>query len=190
MAKLVEDLEIYNYLDVDESDDDASVLLAIRDSIEELLEQQTSQTFGPVASVIDEVLDGTGASIIFVRRPIAAIVEIKFRYLPETVDEQFYNVDVTDGITFRTGTRRIYSRTLCFPEGRDNVLISYTAAANQPFIAKGAVREATAAIWRGKGSEDARSEQKGTFQHVLIRKLDELKFWSKAVESLQVPLIG
>lgn len=191
MAKLVENADIYAYLDLEADVDDPNTIIpGIRDSVEALLEEQTSQIFGPEEALTQEAYDGTGEHIMYSRRPIKELDLIEFRYLPDDIQETYSSDDIMDGVTFKVGKRRIYSRVFKFPRGYDNVLLSYTASANQPFIAKQAVSEAVAMIWRNRGSEDARSEQKGTFQHVLLRGMKELKFWPQAIESLHIPVIG
>lgn len=191
MAKLIEDADVYAYLDLEAAIDDPNgVALKIRDAAEALLELQTAQTFGPSEGILQETYDGTGLHIMYSKRPIEVLTAIEFRYLPEVIQEDYYSLDIMQGVTFKIGGRRIHSRVLRFPVGYDNVLLTYTASANQPFTAVQAVSEAIGMVWRGRGSEDARSEQKGTFQHVLLRSMNELKFWPKAVESLLIPGIG
>lgn len=188
MAKLVEDDEIYAYLNIIPEDDDPhGVALHIRDSVEELLETTCSQHFGPSELVSEENQDGHGTNVIYTNREIEGLVDIKFRY-GHTDENRYHTLDLVDNVTAKG--RRIYSRHLTFPRGRDNILISYTAKANQPKIAKQAVREAVAVIFRKIGSEDARSEQLGTFGHVMLRGLDETMSWRKSVELLQIPTIG
>lgn len=189
MAKLVEDAEIYAFLKVEIEDDPQGVVLSIRDSIEDLLATMTSRIFGPEEVIANEAYDGYGSSILYIKRPLKVLTAITFRYdAPFT--ENDYNVVLAEQATWRVGSRRITLRSLRFPCGMDNILISYTAQADQPELAKQAVREATAVVYRRRGSEDARSEQIGTFQHVLMRNLDESMTWKKAVDILHVPSLG
>jgi hypothetical protein len=187
---LVDDQDIYDYLDLSPSEDDPnSNVLKIRDAVEAQFAHDTNRTFGPAAVIVQEMYDGSGTHSMFTRRPIAILDNIEFAYLPEN-QQPFYQLDITNYITFRPNSRRIHSRLIKFPCGTDNVLISYHTAADQPVIAQQAVREGTALLWRTRGSEDARSEQMGNYQHVLKRKLDESIFWSHAVESLSYPVLG
>jgi hypothetical protein len=190
MAKLVTDADIYAYLEIDAADDEGGNLLKLRDAVEDLLEHDTSQTFGPEEAVVDEAHDGLGNQTLYTRRPIKSLTSIKFRYIREGLQDQYFNLDLTDYVTFTVGKRRIRSQYQCFPEGYDNILVSYVAAANQPKIASQAVREVTAMLFRTRGSEDARSEQMGTFQHVMKRKIDESLLWQNAVASLAIPVLG
>lgn len=190
MAKLITDDDIYAYLDVDPSDDEGGNILKIRDSVEEELEHDTNAVFGPEEVIVDEQLDGQGNQMIWTRRPIKVLTAIKFRYLRESVQDQYFNLDITQYVTFTVGKRRIRSYYHEFPCGYDNILISYTAAANQPKVAMQAVREVTALLYRTRGSEDARSEQQGSFQHVLKRKIEESIFWERAVAALSNPVLG
>lgn len=188
MAKLVDDVEMYGYLGIaaDEDDPHGNALL-IRDAVEDLLEQQTSQLFGPAQEIVDEMQDGEGTRIIFTNHKIDEVLAIAIRYSANDALE-YYDVDILDGITFKE--RRIYSRTVEFPRGKDNIYISYNALANMPSIAKQAVREVVASMFRRVGSEDARSERHGSFTHVLLRSIDELPMWQRAVQALQIPVLG
>lgn len=190
MAKLVADVEMYNYLDIDPTDDPNGVALAIRDMAEELLETQTAQTFGPSELVDREQLDGNDLHVIYTRRPIQGINKIEFLYLPDVTQELYNNLDILQSVTFRVGSRRVHSRAYKFPCGYNNVLFTYVTTENKPLLAAGAIKDVVAVVFRSRGSEDARSEQKGTFQHSLLRSLDESKVWSQAVELLHIPSIG
>lgn len=189
-ALLVSDQEIYDYLDlVAATDDVKGNVLRVRDGVEALLAHDTGREFGPGVVAVDEVYDGTGTHKIWTNRPIKTLAGIKFRFLPEIVQDS-YTLDITSYVTFTVGKRRITSLAQRFPEGSDNVLISYESVADQPELAKQAVREATAMLYRARGSEDARSEQMGTFQHVMKRKLSEALFWQGAVDALYNPVLG
>src|SRR4051812_43195603 len=98
MAKLVQDAEMYHYLDIDSADDPNGVVLAIRDMAEELLESQTSQVFGPSATVTQEQLDGEDSQIIYTKRPILSLTKIEFLYLPDTTQELYNNVDILQSV--------------------------------------------------------------------------------------------
>jgi hypothetical protein len=194
MAKLVADDEIYDYMQITTDEDPAGNLLLIRNSIEDLLEEKTSKKFGLGASYTDESYDGSGTKILYLLRPIQTLTAIKFRYGVDALTD--YDIDVATACVFTVGKRRIAIKTytgmdiVVFPRGYDNILVTYTSAAYQPDIAKQAVREAVASIYRRIGSEDARSEQIGSFHHVLIRSLEELPSWKSAIESLHLPAIG
>jgi hypothetical protein len=191
MPRLIEDVDIYNYLDIDPSEDDpGGNLLKIRDAVEEAIVHDCNREFGPTGLLVDEPYDGTGTKMIFTRRGIQSLESIKFRYLPEIVQEQFFTLDISQYITWSPGKRRIHSMVYPFPHGYDNVLISYHYSGDQPTMAMQAVREGTAMLYRTRGSEDARSEQMGTFQHVLKRKLEESLFWQRAVDALSNPVLG
>lgn len=187
---LVNDADIYAYLDEDVADDPSGALLIIRDSVEELLAQETSCIFGPEEAIVDDPYDGQDSNLMYLRRPIKTIEAIKFRYIQEALTDQYFNLDLTNYVTFQVGKRRIHSRAYKFPCGYNNVLVSYTASEFLPKIAVQAVKEATAMLYRTIGSEDARSEQMGSFQHVLKRKVDESLLWQQAVGTLMIPSLG
>lgn len=187
---LVSDDEVYAYLDiVREEDDPHGVALSIRDSVEALFATETNQIYGPEEEIVEEPHDGKGTHFIFTDRPIAALTEIFIRY-NDADQTEYFSVDILEGVSFKVGGRRIYSRSVKFPCDADNVLITYTAQANQPVLAKQAIREAVAALFGKIGSEHARSEQVGTYSHVMIRDLNESLLWRKAIEALQIPVLG
>lgn len=190
MAKLVLDEEVYQYLGIEHEDDDPhGVALQIRDSVENMLEELTSQQFGVAAEIVDEPHDGHGTGVIFTNRPIDSITSISIRY--GVGDEaQYSNLDLQDAVSFERGKRRVHSRDVRFPCDRNNVFITYDAVENQPGMAKQAVREAVAAIFQKIGSEHARSEQVGSYSHVMLRNLNELLSWKLAVESLSHASLG
>lgn len=191
---LVTNDELYAWLDILAEDDPHAVVPAIRNSIEEILADVTSQTFGPSEEIEDEMQDGHGTDTLYTRRPIASVESVRFRYGVDALQD--YEVDVIEGISFQVGKRRLVLRSqvgapyLLFPRGKNNILINYTTTANEPHIAKQAVREVTAAVWRRIGSEDARSEQIGTFQHVLLRNIRESFTWQTALDVLSIPALG
>ena len=189
MANLVTDEEVYQYLGITASIDDPSgQALVIRDSCEALLAAATGQVFGAEAIYTDAVYDGTGTRTLWVERPIKTLSAVKIVNTYDT--DEVVELDLATQVTWNAGRRRIAVRSMNFPRGRDNIKITYTAQENKPALARQAVREATATIFRRIGSEDARSEQVGTFQHVLLRKLEESMTWQKAVDLLTVPSLG
>lgn len=191
MAKLVENDDIYHYLDIDPAIDDPNgVVPGIRDAAEDMLENETNRHYGLGETLTQDPYDGPGGHLIFTRRPISVLTKVEFRYLPEIVQELYYTLDLLQYVTWTPGKRRIHSRIYPFPYGYDNILITYDTTTDQPPLAQAAIRDVVAAIWRSKGSEDARSEQKGTFQHTMIRSLDDSKVWKKAIENLSIPALG
>lgn len=195
-TKLVSDQDISDYLLSDFLDSyDATTTktipvgaLGVRDAVEDHLESLTGQVFGPEADVEEELVDGTGTRTLYAARPIKTLTSMDF--LRNVNGDEWY--DAYNGLVWVTvaGSRRIVLRNSNFPWEPLSVRLSYTASANQPRIAIQAVKEATASIVRRMGSEDARSEQQGTFQHVMLRSLKELPTWQNAVEQLTLPILG
>jgi hypothetical protein len=186
---LVTDEEVYQYLDITAGIDDPNgSALAIRDACEALLAAQTGQIFGVSAVFTNEKYDGTGTDTLWLKRPLTTLSAITF-VNPFDSDDTV-ELDLVGMVSWSAGSRRVVLRSMRFTRGRDNVLVTYTSQANAPALAKQAVREAVATIFRRIGSEDARSEQIGTFQHVLLRKLEESMTWQKAVDLLAVPSLG
>lgn len=185
------DLKAYieDITDVDDTSHDA-LLTGIRDAVESLLEKQTNQQFSVAAPNLVETHDGTGTRILYARRPIANIDALQIKYGDAELPGNVVDLSISTDVRYRVGQRRIALRTYRFPTGYNNVVLTYDTEANQPAIAIQAVKEACTALYRRRGSEDARSEQVGNLTHVLLRNLDESIFWKKAVESLTVFPIG
>lgn len=181
------DLRTYVDIDADDTSQDA-ILTGIRDAVEDLLEYQTNQLFGPAEFDLEEIHDGTGTNTIYTRKPISEISSIILQY-GET--DALTTLDITSTAKFRVGKRRIKTLYYIFPEGPDNIVITYDTLANQPALAIQAVKEVCASLYRRIGSEDARSENTGSFSHVLLRDIaKESLIWSQAVGSLTLFPIG
>lgn len=192
---LVSDTDAYNHLGLTQAVDDPNgIVPLIRDSIEQILSMDTNRTYQQAGTVVDETYDGYGSKTMYVNKPVNVLNNLKFRYGVDALTD--YVVDVVTYCVYTVGKRRIVLRTLTgspgvvFPEGKLNILVSYDYLADIPPIAALAVKEALAATWRHIGSEDSRSEQIGTYQHVLKRSLDELPIWSKAVPLLFNPVLS
>lgn len=186
--KLVPLADLKGHLDIDVTDlSHDTVLTGIRDGVEALLESQTNQEFSPAQYGLIEIHDGTGTDTLWARRPISDIGDITLTYGPL---DAITTLSITAVSKFRVGHRRIRCIMYSFPEGVNNVQLTYDTVANIPAIGVLAVKEASAAIFRRIGSEDARSEGVGTFSHVLLRDLDESIFWKKAVTALSIFPIG
>lgn len=186
--KLVTLNELKDHLDIDHTDTSMDGLLTdLRDAVEALLESSTNQEFSPPVYGLEETHDGTGTPTIYTRRPIADITDITLTYGPL---DAITTLSITDVAKFRVGHRRIKAIMYTFPEGVNNVVITYDTVANQPPLAKAAVKEVCATLWGRRGSEDARSEDLGTFSHVALRDLKECLLWSKALDALTVFPMG
>lgn len=187
--KLVPLVDLKSYVGVKATDATKDALLTtMRDAVEGLLESQTNQEFTPATRDLEETHDGTGTRTMYTRRPIADVSLIQLTYGPT---DSPTTLDITAELKFRIGKRRLTAQFYIFPEGRDNVIITYDSQANQPALAIQAVKEVCATLYRRIGSEDARSEQLGTFTHVLLRDLaKESLIWSKAVDALTIFPIG
>ncbi len=190
MSILVNDQDMYDYLDIESTDDPNGVVLGIRDAVEQMLAAETGQDFGPAATIVREQRDGNDMYIMYSRRNILTLDKIEFLFLPDVTQELYFNLDILNYVTYQVGRRRIHSRTYKFPIGLNNVLLSYHTPDNIPLMGVLAVKDVVAMIWRSRGSEDARSEQKGTFQHAMVRSIDESKMWQKAVPLLLLPTLG
>jgi hypothetical protein len=186
--KLVPLVDLVSYLDAPTDNSQDALLTTLRDAVEQLLEAQTNQLFGPAEYGREEVHDGTGTNTIYTRKPICDITDITLTY-GET--DALTTLSITQTAKFRVGQRRIKTLYYIFPEGPDNIIITYDTLANQPALAVQAVKEVCAALYRRIGSEDARSENTGSFSHVLLRDLaKESLIWTQAVSMLALFPIG
>jgi hypothetical protein len=186
--KLVPLADLSEYVEAPEDGSHDALLTTIRDAVESLLESQTNQEFGVAEYDREEIHDGTGTNTIYARRPIGDITDITLTY-GET--DSLTTLSITNTAKFRVGKRRIKTLYYIFPEGPDNIILTYDALANQPALAVQAVKEVCATLYRRIGSEDARSEDTGSFSHVLLRDISkESLLWSQAVGSLSIFPIG
>lgn len=186
--KLVPLADLKSYVGAEDTEE--GLLTTIRDGVEALLESQTNQVFAVAATGLVETHDGTGTRVMYAKRPIADITSLEIKYGDAELPGNVVSLAISTDVRFRVGQRRIALYSYRFPEGYDNVVLTYDTVANQPAIAVQAVKEACAAIYRRMGSEDALSEKVGNLTHVLLRNLDESIFWNKAVASLSIFQIG
>jgi hypothetical protein len=183
--KLVSLNEVKEHLDLDLEDQVPDRRLSsIRDAVEALLAEQTGKVFGPAEAAIVEDIDGTDTQSIWTTRPIGELTSIEINDGYAESDAYVTPLDVTQDCRV-DNQRRIRTRSWRFPCGVKNIRVTYDSDAYQPAIAKEAVLELIAIIWRRRGSEEARSEQLGTFTHVFMRDvMKESTMWRLAVDAL------
>lgn len=188
--KLVEVTDVLEFLKLPTDHKDAGVVQSLILAAENMLELETGQTFGTIETVEDEIHDGQGTFIVYTDRPISSLTELVI-VRPDDDTTIEYNYDVNNDLTWSVGDRRIVSHTAPFPTRKDNILITYVALDNQPEIAKQAIRELVAIVYRRRGSEDARSEHIGSFEHVLLKDVSkETLIYQFAVSMLHIPTLG
>ncbi len=190
MPKLVEVIDQLEYMKLEADHKDAGVVLALILAAENLLEQRTDRIFGPEETVTDETHDGQGLPFLHTLRNIKTVTTLVI-VRPDDDTTIEYDYDVNNDLTWVEGKRRITSHTIAFPRRVDNIKVTYVAQEDTPELAKQAVRELVANMYRRRGSEDARSEHIGSFEHVLIRDIErESIIWQYAVQLLHNPTIG
>lgn len=188
--KLVPLTTLKSYLKIDQDDtSEDDTIQIIRDSVENLIEQETGQFFGPSGDYI-ETRDGTGYHDIWTFRPITTVNVITIKMGLAETPSWLLPMNIVTDLRYRPGHRRISSIFYEFPIGKDNIVIDYTAAANAPPLAVHAVLEACAIGYQQRGSEEVRSEQLGTYAHSMKRDITEGMFWKKAVDNLTISPIG
>jgi len=183
MADLATVADLESWLQI-KSGSETATLTRILDSVEDLLERLTGQTFAASGAVTDELHDGTGSILLWVDRPVQSWTSVKIGTDPSNPDET-----VTDQSAIIADGRRLMRRDgKVFTLGVMNVRVTYTAASNLPELAKLAVLEAGAYMYRRRGKEHVRSMAQGEFGNFsLMAELDKLPIWSKAVATLSVP---
>lgn len=186
---LVELADLKTYLEIEDAAEDA-LLTTIRDGVEALLAERTGQKFGVAELALVETHDGTGTRVMYADKPIASLTSLQIKYGDAELPGNVLNLSIESDVKYRVGKRRIALNAYRFPEGYNNIVLTYDTVANKPALAVQAVKEACSAIYRRRGSEDARSEQIGNLTHVLLRSLDESVFWRQAVEALSRPVLG
>lgn len=185
MAKLVETDELIQYLDADESD--ATVIAALRDAVESLLCEATGREFSPPVDVVDEIHNGTGTKYLYTNKPVALLVGLRVTEGTDSASELV--IDVSNDVIFERGKRKLTGRFTRFPRGHANIMVSYESEDDRPEIARQAVREVVAMMFRARGTEGARSEQTGPLRQVMKRSIDESLSWKIAVDLLHRPLL-
>jgi hypothetical protein len=183
-ADLVTTEEVKGWLGIPREDASQDVLLRdLASRVEDLLEQSKNRTFklaGSTPSVV--TVDGTGSWTIWLDRPIASLTSVKMGLDVTAPDET-----LLPGPKVLLARGRELSRQdgMVFPRGRANIHVEYTAASSVSEAAKQAVLDAVALLYRQRGSEDATSENVGSFAHGLRDSFESLPSW-QAVPSRPV----
>lgn len=183
--KLVSLNDVKDHIGLDLEDQEPDLILARwRSAAEELLEQQTGQTFGAAEAAVVEDIDGYGTQTIWTKRRIGELTSIEINDGYSEPATFITPLDITQDVRIEH-QRRIRSRSYRFPCGIQNIRVTFDSDANQPELAKAAILELVSILWKRRGSEEARSEQLGTFTHVFLRDVTkESNMWRMAIEAL------
>lgn len=174
-ADLVTIAEVKTWLGILLSDTSQDAFLAdLADRVETLLEQAKRRTFAAAGSGVVVKLDGTGKPWLWLERPVGTLTNVKIGLDATSPDETLTPAPRT---VIAQGRRLSRQDGGIFPWGVANVQVTYDAAAQLDLDAKQAVLDGVALVYRGRGSEDATTENVGAFGHGLRQAFDQLPSW-------------
>lgn len=189
MADLVTLAEVKAYIGIADEDKHDDLLDELIETVESLLELETDQTFTSTTAVTDEAHDGSGKDVLYLdRTPTALTAAVKVGQDSSDPDS---TIPTTDIVVDQANNRIIYKDGRVFRRGRRNIFVSYTATENLPRLAKDAVRQAVAFIYRSRGREHIRGaslNELGTIDQFGVM-LDRLPIWQKAVAHYRRALV-
>jgi len=175
-AELVTLEEVKEWLDLPREETRHDRLLEqLTARVEELLEQAKRRSFAAAGTASATVtVDGTGQSWLWLERPIGTLTSVKIG-----VDVAAPDAVLTPGprVVVFQGRRLARQDGGIFPRGVANVHVDYVAASSLTDAAKQAVLDAVALAYRQRGSEDATSENAGSFAHGLRDSFEQLPSW-------------
>ena len=191
MPTLVTTSEFRDHIGDDAPDESGTFLQNILDRVEDLLERETSRTFVESGSVTEETHDGTGMDYLYLEHPIDSLTEALIGYDPndpdETLDEIPDEIQADGAQSFRM-LRRDGG---VFPSGKANIHVTYDHLEYKPEIAKQAVLEASAYLYRRRGKEHQAGTSVGEFGSMqLVALFSKLPAWQRATDVLRVPRVA
>lgn len=199
MSDLVELADLKTYLGDAPASSHDTLLQALLDGVEALFISETGRSAFTAAGDAVEVLDGTGTSELYLDFPIAedGLTSIKLGYNSTSPDETLAVTDKnvlvygegsrivrrTDGGTFGRGGEPRYV-TVEYEHQGDEVADTASAAL--------AIMSVTALAYRRRGSEEAQSEDVGSFySRTMIKDVASADpFWSMAVAANAASDVG
>lgn len=183
MATLVTLQEFKQYLPYEAADQDA-VFNAILNAVEDHLASKTGQTFAAAGTVTQENHSGDGSRVLYTRRPVSTLttIVVSAERTPNDPDD---TIPATDVAVDPDNPRRLVRfQNGWFPRGILNIYVTYDAAANTPTVCAEAVKEASALVYRIRGSEHVRSESLGDLGSQVMeidRRFRSLPMWEAAL---------
>ena len=185
MPDLVSLTELKTFLGVSGSTDD-TLLTDLLEHLESVFEAATGRRTAPfqaAANNVTERKDGTGTEHLFLDYPISAVDSVALGHNSASPDETLSPTNA-DQLVFTAGSRRL-TRTdgSMFGEAGQPryVHVQYDTQADLPEDAQLAIKRAVAAVYRQRGSEDAASENIGTYQRELSHLVAEDPLWLSTV---------
>lgn len=184
MSDLVSVAELQAFLKSGAVDD--TLMGAILDGVEALLERQCNRVEAPfTASVtpVTEVWDGTGGAVLFLHYGITTLTSVKIGADASSPDETLTVADV-HSVRFASGKRRLVRADGgTFGEAGDQrvVHVAYTPAADLPEDCKQAVKRVAAAVYNQLGTEGTSAQSVGGFSHSIEQVATGDMAWMLAV---------
>lgn len=185
---IVSAAEVCAHLNLQGEDTDRDALLeALSTRIEAAFLAQCGRADRPflpaAAAPITELVDGTGGTAVFTRRPIGALTSVTVGGI--TI--------VAADLSFRVGTTMVRDKNGTTVFGRfeapDAVSIEYTPTAEAPFDAHLAILRAIAAVYLQRGAEDVRAESEGGVRSEFAFAFDD-PTWRTAVADNREVRVG
>ena len=189
MAELVALADLQTFLGITAGTDDA-LLTSMTAQVKALLEADCGRSEAPFQDAQTnrvEVKDGTGQPGIWLDYPLATVSEVLLGQNFTAPDETLAVADPTV-LLVTAGQRRLVRRDGgTFGEAGEAgiVRVTYTTQADLPKVASLAVMRGVAAIYRQRGSEDAKTERVGGYETELAELLRSDGVWQEAVRTLQ-----
>jgi hypothetical protein len=188
-SQLVPVEELQAFLNVPEGTDE-DVLLALIDVVQSLFEAACNRHERPfmASAVRTEVRDGTGSSALFLDYPISALTSVTLGYNAAAPEETLDVADKSVLVWGANGERimRVDGGVFGELDQPRYVQVVYTTADHFPAPARLAVLRGAAAVYRQRGSEDARTERLGGYSTDLARVLEDQPEWHAGIAACWV----
>lgn len=197
-ATLATQSDLAAWLDTEFERQEQVVVDKMLAAVEAALEHETGATFQKAGTVTDEPHNGRGRPSVRVDRPVddlrATGSVLKVGENPAAAE---LTVDLTDhqhATLDPENPQRIVLRQYRLPKGTGNVHVTYEAAAYLPEVARLAVVEMGAKLLNERGLSGLQGADLGrmfSFQlQATAAEDEELEWWTRAVESCLVPVLG
>lgn len=185
-SALVPVADAMDYLGLEGETQEIPIVERLIDQVEALFLAQTSRTHRPFQAAQAarvEVHDGNGQAWLYLHYPVAALTAVKVGADATAPDETLAVSDLKV-LRFGVGGRRLQrvdgGTFGCAGDPRV-VHVTYDAQADLPADATVAILRAVAALYRQRGSEDAKSERVGGFASDLSDFATDDPTWRAAV---------
>lgn len=161
-------------------------LQELMDNVEALLEAECGVTFASAASISNEPHDGTGTEVLYANYPVGTLTSVKIGIDATAPDETL--TTIPDDID--SNGRQVLRRGGVWPAGRKNVYLTYTSADYKPEVAKQALYEGVAFLYRRRGKEHVSSTTLGELGSMeAASRFDFLPAWMRCKRALRVPVV-